>query len=168
VASAIGRALFPQQSGLAAPPLVVGSCRNPRRPAAGPALRRWRTIGRHRGAAPLWAPLRLGVTVRSTLCARSVCVSRAWGRAMAAGPMALFVALVAEVLGCGCVVSKELLCALVESWDRLGLAHVVFLQMPLWSCAPAQMHNGVQHGDSGLGARRCGRGVPQVLADAHG
>ncbi|KAG8048943.1 hypothetical protein GUJ93_ZPchr0009g1725 [Zizania palustris] len=49
------------------------------------------------------------------------------------GPVVLSARLVAEVRGCGCEVSEELLCVLIESWGKLGLgryAQEVFVQMP--------------------------------------
>ena len=75
--------------------------------------------------------------------ARDRCVRRALGDALwRHGPVVLSAALVAEVQGCGCVVSEELLCALVESWGRLGLAHYaheVFVQMPRLGLRPSTM-----------------------------
>ncbi|KAF0887754.1 hypothetical protein E2562_003987 [Oryza meyeriana var. granulata] len=56
------------------------------------------------------------------------------------GPVVLSARLVAEVRGCGCEVSEELLCALIESWGMLGLAgyaHEVFVQMPRLGLRPS-------------------------------
>ncbi|XP_020184613.1 putative pentatricopeptide repeat-containing protein At3g16890, mitochondrial [Aegilops tauschii subsp. strangulata] len=56
------------------------------------------------------------------------------------GPLVLSAALVAEVRGCGCEVSEELLCSMIASWGRLGLAqyaHEVFVQMPRLGLRPS-------------------------------
>ncbi|CAM0949498.1 unnamed protein product [Alopecurus aequalis] len=56
------------------------------------------------------------------------------------GPVVLSAALVAEVRGCGCEISEELLCTLIASWGRLGLAqyaHEVFVQMPRLGLRPS-------------------------------
>lgn len=56
------------------------------------------------------------------------------------GPVVLSAVLVAEVTACGCEVSEELLCALIASWGRLGLAtyaHQVFVQMPRLGLRPS-------------------------------
>ncbi|XP_021321937.1 putative pentatricopeptide repeat-containing protein At3g16890, mitochondrial isoform X2 [Sorghum bicolor] len=73
--------------------------------------------------------------------ARDRSVRRALGDALwRRGPVVLSAALVADVRGCGCEVSEDLLCALVESWGRLGLAHYaheVFVQMPRLGLRPS-------------------------------
>ncbi|KAK1627491.1 hypothetical protein QYE76_001806 [Lolium multiflorum] len=73
--------------------------------------------------------------------ARDASVRRALENALwRRGPVVLSAALVAEVRGCRCEVSEELLCTLIASWGRLGLAqyaHEVFVQMPRLRLRPS-------------------------------
>jgi hypothetical protein len=83
----------------------------------------------------VWAS-RFGQHLARDRAVRRALVDALWRR----GPLLLSAALVADLRGCGCDVSEELLCALVEAWGRLGLAryaHEVFVQMPRLGLRPS-------------------------------
>jgi pentatricopeptide repeat protein len=83
----------------------------------------------------VWAS-RFGQYLARDRAVRRALVDALWRR----GPLLLSAALVADLRGCGCDVSEELLCALVESWGRLGLAryaHEVFVQIPRLGLRPS-------------------------------
>uniref|UniRef100_A0A0D9Y097 TMEM205-like domain-containing protein n=1 Tax=Leersia perrieri TaxID=77586 RepID=A0A0D9Y097_9ORYZ len=76
----------------------------------------------------VWAS-RFGAHFARDGAVRRALVDALWRR----GPVVLSPRLVAEVRGCGCEISEELLCVFIESWGKLGLAgyaHEVFVQMP--------------------------------------
>uniref|UniRef100_A0A0E0FD61 Pentacotripeptide-repeat region of PRORP domain-containing protein n=1 Tax=Oryza meridionalis TaxID=40149 RepID=A0A0E0FD61_9ORYZ len=113
-------------------------------PRLGPrfVVRALRAAAEREGEPPLlcvrlyvWAS-RFGAHFARDGGVRRALVGALWRR----GPVVLSGRLVAEVRGCGCEVSEELVCALVESWGRLGLAryaHEVFVQMPRLGLGPS-------------------------------